>query len=434
MLHALHVNDNNLALQQVSNASAEVIGRSQGYALFTDDTVVFDLDGDKTPVRQCRKTPLQINSRYWQQCAQSAISENAAGMRHAADLIWKHLGAFKEKYALNEMALVVPANYRDAHLQLLLGVAKANQLEITSLISKPAWCTRQARLAASKVVHVDVQMHQTVVSTVSISDTEVVLENAKVVAEVSLVNMQEALLQSLQACFIREDRFDPLHDAGTEQQLFDQLPVLVERAINNQKNNVGVEHNSKLYHAVIEPTEIKLALSPLLDLIEQFKDGPVLVDVNNEFELGGLQLHNVTWISDIDLLTSTFAKGANDDGNVVYRTSFPLLEKVQQDNNLIEEVAQHDATLNEQNIVTSSTGLASHVVLNGLAVSVADANITTIGTELVLTKKDGAGNLEKKLTAGELQIINDLGRTSISPNDRLISPLADGVITAIQML
>ena len=119
------------------------------------------------------------------------------------------------------MALVVPANYRDAHLQLLLGVAKANQLEITSLISKPAWCTRQARLAASKVVHVDVQMHQTVVSTVSISDTEVVLENAKVVAEVSLVNMQEALLQSLQACFIREDRFDPLHDAGTEQQLFD---------------------------------------------------------------------------------------------------------------------------------------------------------------------------------------------------------------------
>ena len=196
MLHALHVNDNNLALQQVSNASAEVIGRSQGYALFTDDTVVFDLDGDKTPVRQCLKTPLQINSRYWQQCAQSAISENAAGMRHAADLIWKHLGAFKEKYALNEMALVVPANYRDAHLQLLLGVAKANQLEITSLISKPAWCTRQARLAASKVVHVDVQMHQTVVSTVSISDTEVVLENAKVVAEVSLVNMQEALLQS----------------------------------------------------------------------------------------------------------------------------------------------------------------------------------------------------------------------------------------------
>ena len=434
MLHALHINDNNLALQSVSNTTVELIAKSQGYALFEGDKVLFDIDGDKVPVSQCRKTPLQINSRYWQQCAQSAISENAAGMRHAADLIWKHLEAFKENYSLHELALVVPANYRDAHLQLLLGVAKANQLEITSLISKPAWSARQAHLNTNEAIHLDVQMHQAVVSNITISDSEVVLDSAKVIADISLVKVQEALLQSLQSCFIREDRFDPLHDAATEQQLFDQLPVLVERAINNQKNNVGVEHNGKLYHAVIEPAEIKLALSPLLDLIKDFGDKAVLVDLNNEFDLSRLELDNVTWISKIDLLTHEFAKGNDNDDNVIYRTSLPAIKIAQQVGTNIKEAVENHVELVQKPVVSVTSSGATHLMLQGVAVSIADAHISIEGTELVLSKTEGAGNLEEKLNRGELQIINDLQRTSVNPNDRLISPLADGVVTAIQML
>lgn len=434
MVHALHINDNNLVLQSLSGSTDPVLQRSQGYALFEGDSVLFDIDGDTPPVSQCRKTPLQINSRYWQQCAQSAISENAAGMRHAADLIWKHLGAFKEKYSLSELALIVPANYRDSHLQLLLGVAKANDLAITSLISKPAWSARQSRINAPTMTHIDVQMHQTVVSTITVSDSQVALDNVKVVADMSLVNVQEALLQSLQSCFIREDRFDPLHDAGTEQQLFDQLPVLVERAINNQKNNVGVEHNGKLYHAVIEPKQLQSALAPLLDLVEQYRSQPVLVDVNTEFDVSGLELENVTWVADIDPLEPSFAQSADQDGNVVYRTSLPALQLVTSESSKSTEAELSEPQNQTEAVAGVAAGLASHVMLKGVAIAIAQADIGLIGTELVLSKNQRGGNFAKKLNEGELQIINEVGRTSIKPNDRLISPLGDGVITALQLL
>ena len=158
----LHINDNNLLLQALQEEGGKTIQRSRGYAWFKGEDVIFDLTNDVEPVRQCRRVPQQINSRYWQQCAQTAIGENAAGMRHAADIIWKHLGEFKKLNSLEKLALVVPANYRDAHLQLLLGVSKANDLDITSLISKPVWASLNSGIKESQIVHLDVQLHQTV--------------------------------------------------------------------------------------------------------------------------------------------------------------------------------------------------------------------------------------------------------------------------------
>ena len=109
--------------------------RSQGYAWLKDDEVLFDVNHSERPVDHCRLAPQQVNNRYWQQCAQTAIASNGAGMRHAADLIWKHLSEVKAKHELTALALVVPAHYRDTHLQLLLGVAKATGLTISALIS-----------------------------------------------------------------------------------------------------------------------------------------------------------------------------------------------------------------------------------------------------------------------------------------------------------
>ena len=455
----LHINDNNLLLQALQEEGGEIIQRSRGYAWFQGEDVTFDLTNDVEPVRQCRRVPQQINSRYWQQCAQTAIGENAAGMRHAADIIWKHLGEFKKLNSLEKLALVVPANYRDAHLQLLLGVSKANDLDITSLISKPVWASLNSGIKESQIVHLDVQLHQTVVSRIEKTSAEITLKGAEVNAELSLQSIQEALLQSLQASFIRDGRFDPLHDAHTEQQLFDQLPELVNQALKNEKSSVGVEHQGKLYNSVVEPSEVKNALAPLLSLIDQLGSQPLLVDMNAEYDLSALLLPNVNWVSGVVALPNKLAAGMSSDGNVIYQTSLELSEELGQietkpgtqsttqantqtttkskaassqpsAGKQINGSRLNDSRLNDLNSI-NQTAAVTHVMQHGVAVPLAHAFVHFKGLELILQSKKAEGNIASLLAKGDLQVINDLGRLSLKPNDRIISSVAEGVLMAL---
>ena len=91
MQATLHINDNNLLLQ-TSNG----IRRGRGYAWIKGDSLVFNQPSEQAAVKHCRLHPQQINSRYWQQCDQSSIPKNDAGMRHAADLIWQQLRQYQD--------------------------------------------------------------------------------------------------------------------------------------------------------------------------------------------------------------------------------------------------------------------------------------------------------------------------------------------------
>ena len=345
-------------------------------------------------------------------------------------------------------------------MQLLLGVSKANDLDITSLISKPVWASLNSGIKESQIVHLDVQLHQTVVSRIEKTSTEITLKGAEVNAELSLQSIQEALLQSLQASFIRDGRFDPLHDAHTEQQLFDQLPELVNQALKNEKSSVGVEHQGKLYNSVVEPSEVKNALTPLLSLIDQLGSQPLLVDMNAEYDLSALLMPNVNWVSEVVALPEKLAAGMSNDGNVIYQTSLEHRDELGQIESKPDaqpamkttakrEAASsqplagkqakgapsNDSRLNGSRLddwdSTNQTAAVTHLMQHGVAVPLAHAFVHFNGLELILQSKKAEGNIASLLAKGDLQVINDLGRTSLKPNDRITSSVAEGVLMAL---
>ena len=457
MTHVLHVSDNNLLLQSLAQGGDHgvTVARSQGYAWLKGDQVLFDINSESSPVAHCRLAPQQINSRYWQQCAQTAISDNGAGMRHAADLIWKHLAELKAKFDLESLVLVVPANYRDPHLQLLLGVAKAAGLDILALISKPVLAVQQHLIDANTALHVDVQLHQTVISTLAIDGTDIRLVDVDIKPELGIQSMQESLLHALQNNFIRSDRFDPLHDADTEQQLFNQLPNIVQSAVKGEKSNVGVQHQGKLYSTVIDSSESEAALAGMVTQLRELRAPQLLVDMNASFnfsDLSSLASQNIRWVSDDCPAPSAAAiAGKNEQGNVVYQTTLPNLgdrpsQTSKERDSAVEQASVTQAASQvdqpvKQSMVSSSANAeqptATHLVQLGLAIRVDQASITTDGAVLKLVRSDTsspASSMAELLGNGGLQIINDQDRTELLANDRLMSPVADGVITAITLL
>jgi len=430
MLDVLHINDNNLLLKRGSKLIT-----SQGYAWLSEDQVHFDFSPESVAVKRCRLAPQEINNRYWMQCDHSAISANAAGMRHSADLVWQHLSQLKQQHSLNEVVLVVPSHYRAENLQLLLGVAKACGLAVKGLLNKASLALSASNVVDGDYTHMDVQLHQAVSSKISVRDGMVTLGDVDLIQDVGIHLMQEALLKGLQNNFIQNDRFDPLHDAHTEQQLFDQIPKIAEQIASGGKANIGVEHHGKLHSTSVDIKEWQALLNDFSQRLIKAGSGTTFVDLNAAFgttELAGLvsaTMQPLAGVPNIDAgnLVSTNAQGQA----VVYQTDLVSIRA----NSVALAQTNNNASIKNESSSTAnrSTSSATHLLSAGQAIAI-DQSFVSMDNGVITLSANQAGNLESLLREGMLFVMNDEGRTQLKPNDRLCSNIADGVITVIQVI
>jgi len=445
----LHINDNNLLIQQDGH-----VHRSQGYAWLNGTDVVFDSDAQNSAAKNCRRSPQEINSRYWQQCEQSAIANNAAGMRHSADLIWRHLGELKQLHGLQELVLVVPSHYQAGNLQLLLGIAKSCGLEVVGMVNKSVLALHDQVSGDGDYVHLDIQLHQTVSTVVTVAAGRAKLGSVEIIQNGGIQAMQDALLKSIQHSFIQNDRFDPLHYASTEQQLFDQLPSLASDIERSGKGNVNVEREQRVHTTSVDSKQWNSVTTPLLkNLITSSAAAnvnAVYADTNAAFttshELadagigladlqaaGMLMLSSVASIDPQLLISNTSVAGAVD-----YLTDLPVSEKLNSASNPDQVQTQKTAPVDveraiQSQVATSSVaGQASHLLQAGVAIPIANAELSTDGAQLSLHKAS-SGNVQAMLDGQKVFILNDNERRELHANDRLGSNLVDGVIAVISV-
>lgn len=449
----LHLNDNNIVIQ-----AGDQTHRSQGFAWLKKGEVYFDLNAQHNAVENCRIAPQQINNRYWLQCEQSTIPPNKSGMRHSADLIWRHLSELTKAFQLTEVVLVVPSHYQTANLQLLLGVAQTCGLKVVGLVNKAIWELADQVDQPGSYLHIDIQLHQTVCSIVSLQDGELSLSAVDVVQQISLQAIQDSLLKAIQHSFIQNDRFDPLHHAETEQQLFNQLPAFAEqllqqKIINIQLDYQGSQHSSSVdslqwFDAIdsfkqqldtILQNNAEMITSASASLSNSDPAGRVFLS-SNGFQ--ALQLGpTVTLLGDPASRSYAELFGSNDDNaELDYDCSVAIKDRPFEEPNqstqeacatLPKEAGAGKRSAGAQ--LNSTAERATHLLQAGIAVPLQTACISWSDNQLML-HRDDTPNLTQLLTSGKLFVVGDAARTSLLPNDRLGSNLADGVITVVQVL
>jgi len=433
-----HINDNCLQIQQANS-----FVQSQGYAWLKDDQVVFDLDSSVSAVGHCRLDPQTINSHYWQQCEQSSIPANAANMRHAADLVWQHITQLQQHYNLNDVAFVVPSHYQSSNLQLLLGIARSCQLNVQALLNKSVLALAQVVNADGNYLHIDVQLHQTVCTQVNLDAGVVKLGTIEVIQNVGIQSMYDALLKAIQANFIRNDRFDPLHHAQTEQQLFDQLAVAAKEIQSTGKANISVDHQQRLHTTSIDSKQWQACLAPFTKTLISAgaKYSQVFIDLNNAFS--GESLSECEAAGFVSLQTplldaTSLINDASTGESLVYKTELPVAS-LQTDTPSANAapVAEAAANVNAGNKnVAESNQVVTHLLCMGNAVALEHALIGLHNNQLSINHADN-GNVNNLLSDGTLFVMNNdsanRNASNLKLNDRLGSNLADGVITAIHV-
>jgi hypothetical protein len=198
----------------------EVTTPSPGYAAFGRAGVSVG----ETARALARVEPHAVSNRFWHELDDRPLAQLAAAGRSNAYLAFEHVAALYAPLrarAPNLMA-VVPGSIKARQLMLLLGVARAAEVPLCGFLDAGV-AAAAAWGGEGRFIYIDVHLHEALLTAVEVA-SEVRRERVESVARAGLGVLQELWMKLIANTFIARTRFDPLHEARTEQGLFEALP------------------------------------------------------------------------------------------------------------------------------------------------------------------------------------------------------------------
>ncbi|OGT74156.1 MAG: hypothetical protein A3H44_13575 [Gammaproteobacteria bacterium RIFCSPLOWO2_02_FULL_57_10] len=278
-LHVLEFNDAGI---RVSDDSGVLVS-SPGYALVAGKRIEFGENARK----QSRLNPLNCFNQFWHKLNLDPFARPVAHYRHNADIAFSHLQDLASVTQLEgDVLLAVPGSFSRQQLAILLGLIKQCSFRAVGVVDAGlAAAIDHAR--SDSVIHADIQLHQVVLSRLVRESGDLVRESVVQVPGSGWVNMSESLMQLLTAAFIQQCRFNPQHNAQSEQMLLDGLPGWLREsdaadALENSaatdsdeaRRNllVNVSHNNTVHQARVPRSSLATRLQPFFQKVsEQLK-------------------------------------------------------------------------------------------------------------------------------------------------------------------
>ncbi|WP_444943495.1 hypothetical protein ACJJIK_18260 [Microbulbifer sp. ZKSA006] len=279
----LEINDCGL---RVFSATNEVL-ESPGIAVIEPSKIHI---GTSAQMR-ARNHPTQVNNQFWRRLSLESLKSENQRCRHHADLVYCHLQEIAEHCDLpDELILAVPGNFTREQLALLLGVIKVSSINIVGIVDAATACLGNLAPAGNQL-HIDLQLHQTLVTKIAVGE-QATVRAVETVADTGLHNFQESWARVFTDAFIMQCRFDPLHSAESEQQLYDLMPQWTDRAM--RQGEVLAELDDRT--AKISLRQLQDATTPLLSriraMIENMQESNTISFISHRWAdiPGGIQL------------------------------------------------------------------------------------------------------------------------------------------------
>ncbi|WP_323846919.1 hypothetical protein [Microbulbifer magnicolonia] len=216
---------------------------------------------------RARSHPTRVNNQFWRRLSLESLKSENNRCRHHADLAYCHLQEISEHCDLpGEVMLAVPGNFTREQLALLLGIINESPIQAVGLVDAATACI--SNLAPRGVhLHVELQLQQTLVSRVAVHE-HATLDLAETVNDAGLQNFQDAWARVFTDAFIMQCRFDPLHSAEAEQQLYDLMPQWVNRAMRQGEVLAELEDRT----AKVSLRQLQDASAPILSRVRAMLD------------------------------------------------------------------------------------------------------------------------------------------------------------------
>lgn len=265
-LKVVELNDVSL---QVGDAGG-ILAASPGFALLEGK----ELTLGEAAEQQHRIYPTSSYDKFWHELNMEPLHIRSH-IRHHADLAYSQLFELAKLAEIDgDAVLAAPGHYSSAQLGLLLGVAGQCPFRVAGVVDS-ALAAASGEIDAECIVHVGLYLHQALLTRVLAKDGNFTVDTVVEVPQLGRQQLLDVLMDRANDAFIRQCRFNPQHEAGSEQDLYTALAQWTGGAsqghLEMELTAGAVTHAAKLARddllAGLKPSYEKLlrSLRPLLE-------------------------------------------------------------------------------------------------------------------------------------------------------------------------
>jgi hypothetical protein len=249
----LELNDHELRLEK----DAQIVARSPGCAIVSGTNI----EVGEAACKQAHLHPRDFHNRFWYQLNQASLRKSTRAARHHADLAFRHLEHIhKAAGAPETLVFAIPGGFSKEQLALLLGIADACKIKTLALVDA-AVASAADCVAPGTYRHIEIQLHRAVVTDLVIDD-HVSRGSLDVIDGAGFDKLCSRFVAFVADQFLAQSRFDPLHQAHTEQVLFNELPTWLQLLHTRREIKVHIEYRLTRFEARIARDDLIAVAQP----------------------------------------------------------------------------------------------------------------------------------------------------------------------------
>ncbi len=232
-------------------------GYVPGYAALVDGRVLFGAEA----WRHSRLHPRSTTNRFWYEFSEQELARPLGPYACSADIVQAHLEQLLAAMGgrPSEVLLVVPPYWNTRQLGLLLGVAEDLALPVRGLVDAAVAATR-CEYSRHELVHLDASLHELAITRLD-QPGRVALRDRQSVANAGITSLERACASFIASRFLAATRFDPSHDARSEQFVYDNLYAWLRELNRQDEIGVTIEFGGNEFRATIRREDLALRVA-----------------------------------------------------------------------------------------------------------------------------------------------------------------------------
>ena len=352
-----------------------LLGESPGFANTFETPPVFGFEA----IGLTRLHPQQNFNQFWFQLGLDPLVSKNKLFRHHADLAFGHLESITKQFKLEgDTIFAVPSHYSSTQLATLLGLVKHCSINATGLVDLALLALANLQ-EHQHALFMDVQLHQTVVTLVTKVQGQIIREKVLPIPGTGLLSLHDAWANTITDAFIKQSRFDPLHNADTEQYIYSEMENWLKKVAANNEILLEINNKGAIHQASLTLKNFEQRAKSIFNRINQeisgiTSEGAPLYVLERAFFLPGLQqeMPNIIAVSD----------------NTITENGFQHLDLIKAGSDALKLISKLPLTKEDfsaSSTATSTTTKPSHFLFEHKAYAISDINLPKLKLSTPIT-------------------------------------------------
>ncbi len=218
--------------------------------------------------QQAHLRPREVSTTFWSDLSANSTTKHVVSN---AELALNHLHyVLQQANCSDQDAIVItPATFDKHHLGLLLGICEKLPIKIVGIVCN-ATLAMQGFIDDCKAVYLDLLQRKLVLTELIHSNSGVELKTPSRIFDYGLQDFVHNIAKLIADKFVAETRFDPLHIAKHEQQLFDKLPLWLNMLKNTDSTECNLSTEDESFSINISQQQLQQANHQQFDKIAAY--------------------------------------------------------------------------------------------------------------------------------------------------------------------